>query len=252
MTTPAIPIGLQLYSVRDDCQEDLAATLNAVADMGYQGVELAGLYGQSADTWKQLLSENGLAVAGAHVALSAVEPGSIDATIAEYAAIGCDTLVVPALPGDVRASIEGYRRAIATINAAAATAAGQGIAIGYHNHDFEFTPIGGTVPYHIMLAEFDSAVLLQFDFGWVYRAGADGVALVNANPGRQKTVHIKAYDPADDLAVVGADAIPWTDVFAACESVGNTRWYIVEHERYRGKPLDCVKQCLDNLRAMGK
>jgi len=246
-----IPIGLQLYSVREECQKDLGATLEAVADMGYACVETAGLYDVPVATWTSLLRDTNLGVAGAHVPLPSVTPENLTATIDRYAALGCRTLVVPALPGEYRETIDGYKRAAAIISEAAAKGP-EGVRLGYHNHAFEFEPIDGQVPYDAMLDVFGDEVLLQFDFGWLYRAGQDGAAMVMAHPGRQQTVHIKAYKADEETAVVGADEVPWQDVFAACESVGNTEVYIVEHERYADEPLVCVKQCIDNLRAMGK
>jgi sugar phosphate isomerase/epimerase len=247
-----IPIALQLWSVRDDVAKDLPGTLAALANMGYQGVETAGLGSTAPAEWKKLLKDNGLGVAGAHVGINLVEEGALQSTIDTYAALGCTRLVVPALPGDMRSSLDGYRRACAILNVAAEKAAKQGIELGYHNHDFEFKFIENRVPYNLMLDCLTSQVFLQFDFGWVYRGGADGAAYTRAFPDREKTVHIKAYKADNDTAVVGEDSVPWKDVFAACESVGGTQWYIVEHERYANPPMVCVKQCLDNLRAMGK
>lgn len=247
-----IPIALQLWSVREDTGKDLPGTLAALAKMGYQGVETAGLCNATSAEWTKLLKDNGLGIAGAHVGINLVEEGTLQSTIDTYAALGCRRLVVPALPGDMRSSLDGYRRACAILNVAAEKAAKQGIELGYHNHDFEFKLVENRVPYNLMLDCLTSQVLLQFDFGWVYRGGADGAAYTRAFPGRQKTVHIKAYKADNDTAVVGEDSVPWKDVFAACESVGKTEWYIVEHERYANPPLVCVKQCLDNLRAMGK
>jgi len=247
-----IPIAIQLYSTREDCAKDLPGTLAALAKMGYQGVETAGLHDRPAAEWVKLLKDNGLGVAGAHVGINLVEGDTLQSTIDTYAAIGCKSLVVPALPGDMRSSLDGYRRACSILNIAAEKAARQGIELGYHNHDFEFKFVENRIPYLLMLECLTSQVFLQFDFGWVYRGGADGAALTRAFPGREKTVHVKAYSPSDDKAVVGEDTVPWADVFAACESVGGTEWYIVEHERYANPPMVCVKQCIDNLRAMGK
>ena len=83
--------------------------------------------------------------------------------------------------------------------------------------------------------------------------GADGAAYVRAQPGRIKTIHIKAFKRDDAAALVGEDSVPWAAVFEACETVGGTEWYIVEHEDYGSlTPMQCIEGCLRNLRAMGK
>ncbi len=247
-----LPIAIQLYSVREDCANDLPGTLAGLAAMGYQGVETAGLYARPPAEWRRLLDDNGLQVAGAHVGLDAVRGDALRETLDTYAALGCRRLVVPALPGDLRASLDGYRRACAILNLAAMAAAEQGVELGYHNHDFEFKLLENRVPYLLMLECLTRDVLLQFDMGWVYRAGADGAAFVRQFPGRARSVHIKAWKAGEDTAVVGEDDVPWAEVFSACESAGGTEWYVVEHERYANPPMVCVRQCLENLRKLGK
>ena len=249
--TAHIPVGLQLFSVRDDCRADLAGKLNAVADMGYACIETAGLYDHPVSTWREVLNDCGIRAVGAHVGLDGVAPDTLAETVDTYASLGCDTLVVPALGAAYRESIDGYKRAAERINAAAEKLPAD-MRMGYHNHAFEFEAVDGQVPYDVLLSEFSDSVLLQYDFGWLYRAGQDGVAMVNAHPGRQQTVHIKAYKADDETAVVGEDDVPWPAVFEACEANGGTAVYIVEHERYADAPLVCVRQCRDHLRAMGK
>lgn len=248
----SIPIALQLWSLRDDIAKDTPATLAAVAKMGYQGVETAGLGKYSPAAWAKMLGDNGLAVAGAHLGLNEVSPDTIDKTLDTYMAIGCKRLVVPYLGGEYTASLDGYRRACAKLNWAGAHCAERGVDFGYHNHDFEFRFVQNRVPYMLMLNCLTTDVFTQFDFGWVYAAGIDGAALTRSLPGRVHTCHVKAFKKGEPTAVVGADSVPWKDVFAACEEVGGTQWYVVEHENYDGAPIDCVRQCLDNLRAMGK
>jgi len=247
-----IPIALQLWSIRDDVAKDLGGALKEVSKMGYQGVETAGLGNTSTADWTKMLADNNLKVAGAHIGIDLVAACKLQETIDTYAAIGCKRLVVPALPMEMRKTLDGFRHACSILNLAAEKCAAQGVELGYHNHAFEFEFVENRIPYLLMLDNLVSGVFLQFDFGWVYRGGADGAALTRSNPGRQNTVHIKAYQPDNDTAVVGEDSIPWKDVFDACETVGKTEWYIVEHERYANPPMVCVKQCLDNLRAMGK
>ena len=248
-----IPVGVQLWSVNKDVARDLPGTLQAIAKMGYQGVETAGLGNTPPKDWLKLLKDFGLGVAGAHVGLDALLGDAFQATLDAYGEIGCRRLNVPSLAGKYTGGLDGYRRACAAINEAAARAKAAGCSVGYHNHDFEFRFVENRVPFALMLDCLTSDVEIQFDMGWVYRAGADGAAYVRAQPGRIKTIHIKAFKRDDAAALVGEDSVPWAAVFEACETVGGTEWYIVEHEDYGSlTPMQCIEGCLRNLRAMGK
>jgi len=244
------PIAVQLWSVRDDVTNDTAGTLAALAKMGYEGVEIAGLGNHAPAAWAKMLADNGLAVVGAHVGLETVASDKINATMDAYATIGCTRLVVPSLPEAFTQSLDGYRRVCARLNLAAESAGARGMVVGYHNHDFEFKMLENKIPYFLMIDGLTQDVFLQFDLGWVYHAGLDGIALIRGCAGRVKTVHVKAYDPKNPTAVVGEDAVPWRDVLNACETVGGTEAFIVEHEQYANPPMVCVRQCLENLRKL--
>ena len=248
-----IPVSVQLWSVKDDVAADLSGTLAKLATMGYVGVETAGLGKASTSAWTKILKDNGLAVSGAHVGLDSVIGTTFTETIETYGEIGCRRFTVPSLAGCYTKTLDGYRRACAALNTAADRAKALGCSIGYHNHDFEFKFVENRIPFALMLDCLTSDVEIQFDMGWVYKAGCDGAAYVRSVPGRVKAVHVKAFKPGDESAVVGEDSVPWADVFAACEAVGGTEWYVVEHENYGvHTPMECVKKCIDNLRAMGK
>ena len=162
--------------------------------------------------------------------------------------LGCSRLIIPALPDEFKCSLDGYRKACSLLNLASEKLATAGMKLGYHNHDFEFRFVENRIPYELMLETLMSTVFLQYDFGWLYRAGIDGVAYTKAHAGRILSAHIKAFKADEDTAVVGADSVPWKDVFATCAAVGGTEAFIVEHERYAHPPMECVRQCLDNVR----
>ncbi len=244
-------IGVQLWSVRDDAKKDLPGTLRALAEMGYAGVELAGTYDVPAEQWANLLKENRLTAVSAHASLDALRPEARAATFDFYKQLGCRYLVVPALPGDLRKDIAGYERAADIINEAANAADAVGIRLGYHNHAFEFEPMSdGRVPYHALVARLRPDLILEMDLGWVSFARVNPVDLLRQYSGREMLVHIKAFSATNETAVLGEDDVAWADVLKACEKVGKTEWYIVEHERYANPPMMCVKQCLDYLRTL--
>ena len=241
-------VGVQLWSVREDAQRDLAGTLRALSEMGYQGVELAGTYGVAPEEWARLLKETGLHPIGAHVGLDAIAPDKRAATFEMYHRIGCRYLVVPALPPDLRKDAAGYARAAELINDAAGAAKAVGFRLGYHNHAFEFEPLpDGRVPYDVLTARFLPEIFLEMDLGWVAFARRDPSELIRRYPGRLVLVHVKAFSATNEKAVLGEDDVPWAEVLKVCAQVGGTEWYIVEHERYANPPMVCVKQCADYL-----
>ena len=102
------PIAVQLYSVHKDCQQDLPGTLRAVAEMGYDGVELAGLHDHPAAEWKQMLTDYGLRVEGAHIGRELLLPDAFNQTLDTYAELGCRRLIVPWIGGDAVATADGW------------------------------------------------------------------------------------------------------------------------------------------------
>ena len=153
---------------------------------------------------------------------------------------------------DWTASPDGWKRFFATMNLAAEDLAADGFELGYHNHDFEFryNALFNFVPFQEMcrdLSGFSGKVRFQFDMGWVYAAGVDGVDLACANRGRVCSIHAKAFKKGDAKAYVGEDDVPWEKVIAASAAAG-ADWIVVEHENYADTPMNCIRRDLENLR----
>ena len=115
VATPAtqakIPIGLELWSVRDQCEKELPVVLAAVAKMGYQAVELAhSYYGHDAEAWRKLLDENGLKSCGMHMGLPALEGDAFQKTVEIHKVLGTPYLIVASLPQKNVASLAATRR----------------------------------------------------------------------------------------------------------------------------------------------
>jgi sugar phosphate isomerase/epimerase len=247
-----IPIALQLYSVRHDCEKDLPGTLEAVAKMGYDGVEFAGYYGRSAGELRKLLDDLGLRVAGTHTRLDTLLGDALAETVAFSRALGNRFLIVPGLAQERRSSREAWLDTARIFDRIAERLAPEGMLTGYHNHTVEFTEMGGEVPWDTFVGNTRQDVVTQLDLGHVLRAGVDPVAVLERYPGRAVTVHLKEYSSTKDTALIGEGDIRWDDVFRLCESVGGTQWYIVEQESYAYPPLECVERCLKTLRDWGK
>jgi sugar phosphate isomerase/epimerase len=246
-----IPIGLQLYSIRDDCKRDLRGTLAAVAQMGYEGVEFHSLYGHTAQDVRKMLDDLRLACCGSHTGLATLHGGALVQTVEIQRALGNNYLVVPSLPEERRNSASAWRETARLFSELAEKLKAHNIRLGYHNHAPDFAAMEGATPFDIFFGNAKPDVFMQLDLGNAMHGGGDPVALLRRYPGRSVTIHLKEYSP-DDTAMIGEGGVNWKEVLALCEKQGKTEWYIVEQETYPYPPLECVKRCLDNLHKMGK
>jgi sugar phosphate isomerase/epimerase len=256
---PRIPIAVQLYSVREDAAADLPGVLQAVAEMGYDGVEFAGYYGHSAEDLKQMLDDTGLQVAGAHVGLDTLLGDEFAKSVEFHQAIGNLYPVVPGLASQYTESREAWRRTADIFNEIADKLAPFGMQTGYHNHHTEFTPLDGEEPWDTFFGNTKPSVIMQLDTGNAMHGGANPAPYLQRYPGRATTVHLKPYSPslntdaephAGFRPCIGEDESPWEEILGICETTGGTKWYIVEYESDKYPPMEAIDLCLQKLKAM--
>lgn len=246
----SLPIALQLYSVREDAQNDLFSVLKDVAGFGYDGVEFAGYYGHAPSDIKKILDGLGLKAEGTHTAISEFSDEKIGATVEIHKTLGCQYAIVPWIPEDMRNSEEACLKTAALFTEIADKLQSYGLQTGFHAHEGDLKPLSsGKTAWDILAANTPPSFILQYDTANGMSGGADPVQPILNWPGRSASVHLKG--PGTEI--VGEGGIDWKRVFEACETVGQTRWYVVEHEDSTRMPaMEAVKKCLDNLRAMGK
>jgi sugar phosphate isomerase/epimerase len=247
-----IPIALQLYSIREDAAKDTAGVIAAVAKMGYDGVEFAGYYSHSAQELRKMLDDNGLKAAGTHIGIDTLLGDEFQRTVEFNQTLGNKFLIVPGLPHERTSSPDAWKQTAELFNEIAAKLKPLGMYTGYHNHHTEFAPMDGQLPWDIFFGNTVKDVVMQFDVGNALHGGGKAAHFLKAYPGRALTVHVKEYSATNDKALIGEGDVDWKEIFDLCESIGGTQWYIVEQESYAYPPMECVKRCLDNLRAMGK
>lgn len=246
-----IPIGLQLYSLRDVASKDVPGTLEAVAKMGYQGVEFAGYYGMKAEDLRKLLDKNGLVCCGTHTGLETLLGDALQGTIEFNKTLGNKYLIVPGLPAANVSSLAALIDTAKLFTELAEKVKGSGMKVGYHAHGGDFKPVADRIPWEVLFSNAGPDVAMQLDIGNTMGGGANPIAMLKKYPHRSATIHLKEHGgPAN--AVVGEGDAPWAEVFELCETTGDTEWYIVEQEAYSDSPLESVKRCLENLRKMGK
>ncbi len=223
-------IGLQLYTVRHEIAKDFEGTLATVAATGYREVEFAGYFGKAPAEVRAILDRHGLAAPSVHV--GSVAPEQWRPALDAAHVIGHHYVVIAWIPVEQRTGVDGYKRVAANFNRAAEEARAAGLQFAYHNHDFEFAPVAGQLPYDVLLAETDpKLVQMEMDLYWIVKGGQDPLAYFARWPGRFPAVHVKdsAGAPAHRMMDVGAGTIDFKKIFAHHAQAG-IEHYFVEHD----------------------
>lgn len=223
--------GLQLYTLRDLMTSDLPGTLAAVAEIGYREVEFAGYFGRGPEEIRQLLDRNGLRSPSAHLDLNLLRRDS--AAAFELAkTIGHEWVIVAWLPPSERGKAADWRRLADEFNALGEAARRVGLRFGYHNHDFEFSPVEGRVPFDLLLEHTDPALVgFELDLYWITRAGRDPARYLRSGPGRYAMVHVKDMDAssAREMTDPGSGTIDFRALLPLARLAGVRHWF-VEHD----------------------
>jgi sugar phosphate isomerase/epimerase len=242
-----IPIGLELYTLREECKSDLPGMLAAVSKIGYKGVEFAGYHGHTAKELRKMLDDNSLVACGTHTAYDSVLPDKLNATVEFNETIGNKFLIVPWMTGNTKAE---WLEKAKIFNEVAEKVKPFGMAVGYHAHAHDFKMYEGEAAWDIFGKNTKPEVILQMDTSNCRSGGADPVVFLKKYPGRARSIHIKP-NGAGPEAVIGEDKIDWKEVFEFCETKGKTDWYVVEHETSKA-PLETVRRTFDALKKLGK
>ncbi len=254
-----IPVGLELYSVRNELKQDQTATVRAVAKMGYEIVEFfAPYYSWTSDQTKdvrKLLDELGIKCLSTHNDFKTFAPENLSRT-AELNNILGAKYVVMASAGRPQ-GVAGWTAVADTLNRAADTWKSAGLRAGYHNHQAEF--MAGTLdsdrerPMDLLATNTHKDVMLQFDVGTCVDAGSDPVAWINQNPGRIRSMHCKDWAPGPGKGyrvLFGEGVVPWERVFDAAEKTGGIEYYLIEQEGSEFPALETAEKCLANFRKL--
>ncbi|HWE53396.1 MAG TPA: sugar phosphate isomerase/epimerase [Bryobacteraceae bacterium] len=249
-----IPIGLQLYSVRDELAKDPDGTLSAVAKMGYQVVEFYAPYylwnAERARQVRRLLDSLGLQCRSTHNPKQAFEPEGLKKAIELNQILGSKYIVMAG--SDPISTIEGWKALSGRITRMMQVLTPLGLSSGFHNHEVEWQPINGHRPMDVLAAHTPKQFMLQLDVGSCVAAGQDSVAWIKANPGRINSIHCKDWARwfRGYRVLFGDGSAPWSDIIAAAESTGGVEFYLIEQEGSRYPPLETARRCLENWRRL--
>ena len=254
------PVGLELYSVRDELARDLPGTLQRVSAMGYAVVEFYAPYCEwtvpYAKDVRRQMDDLGLRCYSTHNPISSFTPGAgMTKAIELNQILGARQLILAMAPHETT-GLEGWKSLCAQLTAAVGQLRPHGLTAGYHNHQAEWVKLdGGMRVMDVIAANTPAEFVLQFDVGTCLEAGADPVAWIKANPGRIRSVHLKDWAPgaaADEKAyrvLFGEGAAPWREILAAVESGGGVEFYLLEQEGSRYSQFDTAQRCLDNWKS---
>ncbi len=243
-----IPIGLELYSVRDELKKNRTTTLQAVGRMGYECVEFyAPYYEWTPEDAKQVrkeLDDLNLRCYSTHNDRQFLAPEGLPKAIELNKILGTRFIVL-AHPGKEPASLDEWKQLADFLNRANRTMESEGLHAGYHNHDLEWKPIDGQMPLQVIASNTEKSIMLQLDVGTCVSTGNDPVAWVNSHPGRIKSMHLKDWSPDQGYKVLfGEGVVPWKKLFAAAESKGGVEYYLIEQEGSRYPELETAERCL--------
>jgi sugar phosphate isomerase/epimerase len=248
-----VPVGLELYSIRDMMKDDEIGAVRAAAKLGYDYVEFYGSYVQwsieHAKTMRKLLDDLGLPCYSTHNGNTVFDPENIGKAIEINNIIG-SKLVVMASAGRVE-GIDGWKRVAEKLTKGAEVLGKSGLSAGFHNHQVEFKPIDGVRPMEVLAKNTPKEVVLQLDVGTCVEVGYDPAEWIRKNPGRIRSVHCKEWSKSKGYHVLfGEGDAPWKSIFEAAESVGGVEGYLIEQEGYSEPSIVAAEKCLKNFRKM--
>jgi sugar phosphate isomerase/epimerase len=263
-----LPIGIQLYTLGPDAAKDLDGTLKAVAGIGYKSVELAGLLGRTGAQMKAALDAAGLVCTSAHVQGRGQLDGDLGKLAGDLTTIGVKTAVMPSPYIPDRLQGKGLREVLTQLtaddwkmnadflNEKAGVLAKSGIKLGYHNHNFEFAPLGSTNGLEIMIQRTDpKLVTFELDVGWVAAAGVDPAAFFAKHKGRFTLMHVKDIkaDTKPNFALqmdpteIGSGKLPWKTLLPAAYAAGVRGFYVEQEPPFARPRIEAAKISHDYL-----
>ncbi len=252
-----IPVGLELFSVRDELMKDEIATVRAVAKMGYQVVEFYAPYFNwtmdRAQEIRKVLDGEGIVCNSTHNNAGYFDDANLTKTIELNQIIGSKYPIAASAPR--MANIDAWKQFGERMTKVVERLRPLGMTTGFHNHQTEWKSAEGPRPMDVLAANTPKDFILQFDVGTCIEAGADPIAWIKANPGRIRSVHCKDWGAGQGpdrgyRTLFGEGDSPWKAIFEAAESVDGVEYYLIEQEGSRFSSLETAAKCLATYKQM--
>jgi len=251
------PVGVQLYTVREQAERDLPSVLAAVQKIGYEEVEpYWNVYDHPAPELRRMIADHGLRVPSGHFNYEGL------ASKLDYAqALGVEYVVCPMLPKDMWNSLDEFKRAAEQFNIWGEQVRQRSMQFGFHNHNYEFRRFGNTTGFETLMTRTDpKLVVLEMDCYWIVQAGQDPLKMFERYGDRIKLLHLKDRKPgfptsqqldeaAEHFTEVGAGNIDWKPILTAAEKHG-VKQLFVERDSGDLDPIESIGISFDNLQKM--
>lgn len=247
-----LKVGLQLYTLRDELEQDFEGTIRKVAEMGYSGVEFFHYFGRSAEAVKALLEETGLVAVGAHRPYEAML-NDTQQEISFNLEIGNRNLIVPYLTEEQR----NWPEVAANLRKIGDECLEGGAVLSYHNHDFEFTEkVEGQPAFDYLFSTVPAEQLqVEMDTCWVHYGGYDPAEYIRKYAGRLPIIHLKDLkkreDGSPETVVLGEGEVDLAAVIEAA-AAADVEWAVVEQDFCSRSPLASVEDSLNWIRTYEK
>ncbi|NOT73290.1 MAG: sugar phosphate isomerase/epimerase [Cyclobacteriaceae bacterium] len=262
--TPKLPVGIQLYTLRDVIMKDPKGVVKMLADLGYKDLETYGygdgkLFGMPSKEFSDYVKSLGMRITSGHYGLgkAGVGPmGSIrngwESAVVDAKEAGQEYMVLAYLTKEERASMDSYKGICDEVNKAAEVCKKYGVRMNYHNHDFEFEKFDGEVAYDMMLKRLDPKLVdMELDLYWTIFAGVNPVDLFAKHPGRFVQWHVKDMDKTDNKknAISGTGSIDFKSLMKSAKQSGLKHWYM-EYDNHPVSSTESVKESIGYLKTL--
>jgi sugar phosphate isomerase/epimerase len=247
-----VPVGIEMYSVRNELTKDLKGTVTAVAKMGYEVMEFYSPYltwpVQEVKDLRKQLDDLGVKCLSTHNGLNAYTTDTAKAI--EYNKILGSKYIVAASAGRATTA-DAWKGVADTLAKGSEAFKAAGLRGGFHNHQTEWRAVDGQRPMDIIAKGTPKDFMLQLDVGTAVEVGVDPVEWININPGRINSLHLKDWNKTDGYKVLfGEGEAPWKKIFEAAESKGGVEFYLIEQEGSRFPAIETAQKCLENYKKL--
>jgi sugar phosphate isomerase/epimerase len=280
-----VPIGLQLYTLGDEPAKDLDGVLSKLATMGYHDLELPSLFGKTPTVLKAAADKAGVKFSSIHLAAMQGMPGAdpnaltllspTQRIVDDLGILGVKSAVMPifALPADfgetpgasfkekianslAKAGADHWKKTADLLNEKALALKPAGISVGYHNHNLEFAPVGGTTGWDILVSRTDAKLVhFEVDIGWIAAAGLEPVAFLKKYSGRFRWMHVKDLKASSkpnfalnmDPTEVGSGQQNWAAILPAAHKAGVRHFYVEQEPPFSMPRMDAAAKSFGYL-----
>ena len=251
-----LPIGLQLYSVRELLPKDFDGTLHKLREAGYTEVEAAGYFDRSAADFRKSIDQAGLRIISTHHPMAVLEP-RLDELIEYGHQLGLEYIVCPSpMRRDPAAkgplNLDDWRWVAGELNRIGEKVKAAGMIFGYHNHGPEFGTESGVVFYDELLRLTDpNLVVFEMDCGWVFAAGRNPVDYLGKTPERFPLLHVKDMVKGANgqfhSTVMGRGVVDYKPILRAATGL---KHYYIEQEEFDIDPMEALRLDAEYMRKL--